>query len=73
MTDHEFFELLNDIDDKLVVNAKPAVDTSYDPFSDMPMKIKPVRRSFWKPFAAAAACLAVIAVGLTVFLNIRGK
>lgn len=73
MTEHEFFEMLNDLDDKMVVNAKPSVDTSYDPFSDMPMKIKPVRRSFWKPFAAVAACLAVMAVGLAVFLNIRSR
>lgn len=73
MTEHEFFKLLADVDEDLVIDAKAPADLYNDPFSDLPQKIKPVRRSPWKPFAAAAACLTVIAVGLTVVLNIRGR
>ncbi|MDE7229098.1 MAG: hypothetical protein K2N56_01335 [Oscillospiraceae bacterium] len=73
MTEHEFFKLLADVDEDLVIDAKAPADLYNDPFSDLPQKIKPVRRSSWKPLAAAAACLAVIMVGLTVVLNIRGR
>lgn len=73
MTEHEFFKLLADVDEDLVIDAKAPADLYNDPFSDLPQKIRPVRRSPWKPLAAAAACLAVIAVGLAVVFNIRGR
>ncbi len=73
MTEHEFFKLLSDIDEGMVVDAKAPADLHNDPFSELPQKIKPVRRSVWKPLAAAAACLTVVAVVLAVVFNIRGR
>lgn len=73
MTEHDFFNMLTNIDDKLIANAKPATGAPYDPFSDLPQKISPQRRSPWKSIAAAAACLAVVAVGIAVFFSLKSN
>lgn len=73
MTEHDFFNMLTNIDDKLIANAKSATGAPYDPFSDLPQKISPRRRSPWKSIAAAAACLAVAAVGIAVFFAVKAN
>ncbi len=70
MTEHDFFNLLTNIDDKLIANAKSATGAPYDPFSDLPQKISPQRRSPWKSIAAAAACLTVAVVGIAVLCTV---
>ncbi len=69
MTEHDFFNLLTNIDDKLIANAKSATGAPYDPFSDLPQKISPQRRSPWKSIAAAA-CLAVAVAGIAVLFAV---
>lgn len=63
MTEHEFFNMLNNIDDDLLAGAKTTDGLSAEIFgNDKPVKIKPQRRPLWKSFAAAAACLAVVGI-----------
>lgn len=59
---YNFIKMFTDIDDDLIANAKPVAQKPIELRAD-------VRRSPWKKFAAAAACLAVIAVGGAFAVN----
>ncbi|MCH5209300.1 MAG: hypothetical protein J1F04_10465, partial [Oscillospiraceae bacterium] len=81
MTEHEFFKMLNNIDDELVVGAKPSVgamsgDTDGDPEIELygdtkPLKIAPKRRPVWKSVMAVAACLVVIGAVIGIVLAVN--
>lgn len=59
---YNFIKMFTDIDDDLIANAKPVAQKPIELRAD-------VRRSPWKKFAAAAACLAVVAVGGAFAVN----
>lgn len=65
---YDFVEAFSDIDDKLVTDVFPEAQTA--------VELRPERRSRrfgWKKLAAAAACLAAVAVVFAVVFNIRGR
>lgn len=65
---YDFVEAFSDIDDGLITDVFPE--------AQRPVELRPERRSLrfgWKKLAAAAACLAVIAIVFAVVFNIRGR
>ncbi len=59
---YNFIKMFTDIDDELIANAKPEAQRPIELRAD-------TRRSPWRKFAAAAACLAVVAVGGAFAVN----
>lgn len=64
MKTEEFFNVLADIDDDMITKAKSSVSDAVGGV---------VIRRPWKPFAAAAACLAVIIIGAAIFIGVNSR